>query len=103
MTTPIMFEAVLVLAVLFSATMPWAAVCTVPSTPHPTIQDAVDDLICTEVVLTAQTFVEAVAIDRSLELRGASHVRVSGISLSGAERAGIRHPARPGAGPPAGR
>ena len=30
---------------------PWADECQVPSTPHPTLQSAVDDLTCTEIVL----------------------------------------------------
>ena len=49
-----------------------ADVCTVPSAPHPTIQAAVDDGACTEVVLVAQATVESVAIPRSLLLRGGS-------------------------------
>ncbi len=49
-----------------------AAVCNVPSGPHPTIQEAVDDASCTEVVLAAQTFVESVAVGRSLAISGAS-------------------------------
>lgn len=46
--------------------------CNVPSGPHPTIQEAVDDASCTEVVLAAQTFVESVAVGRSLAISGAS-------------------------------
>lgn len=53
-------------------TAAFAAVCNVPSAPHPAIQDAVDDLSCTEIVLAAQAYTESVTIDRSLELRGAS-------------------------------
>lgn len=49
-----------------------AAVCNVPSGSHPTIQDAVDDLACTEVVIATGTFVESVVVDRSLEITGAS-------------------------------
>ena len=49
-----------------------AAVCTVPSAPHPAIQEAVDDLACTEIVLAAGTFVEEVVIDRDLVITGAS-------------------------------
>jgi hypothetical protein len=49
-----------------------AAVCAVPSGPHPTIQAAVDDAACTEVVLAAQSFAESVAVSRSLLLRGDS-------------------------------
>jgi hypothetical protein len=47
-------------------------VCTVPSAPHPTIQEAVDDLACTEVVLAAQTFTESVVVGRDLDVGGAS-------------------------------
>lgn len=50
----------------------FAAVCNVPSAPHPMIQDAVDDISCTEIVLGAQIFEESVTIHRSLEVRGAS-------------------------------
>lgn len=61
----------LALAVLCAASA-GADTCTVPSTPYPTIQAAVDDLVCTEVVLAAQTFVGSATIDRDLTLRGAS-------------------------------
>jgi len=56
---------------LWSATA-LADVCNIPSAPHPTIQAAVDDLACTEIVLAAQTFAESVTLTRDLELRGAS-------------------------------
>ena len=49
-----------------------ADVCTVPSPSHPTIQAAVDVANCTEIVLTAQTFVESVTVARDLTLRGTS-------------------------------
>ena len=49
-----------------------AATCPVPSASHPTIQAAVDDASCTEVVLAAQTFVESPSIARDLTVRGAS-------------------------------
>ena len=49
-----------------------AAVCTVPSAPHPTIQEAVDDVGCTEIVIAAGTYAESVGIDRSLTVSGAS-------------------------------
>lgn len=48
------------------------AVCNVPSGPHPSIQAAVDDVACTEVVLAAQTFEESVSVDRDLQIRGVS-------------------------------
>lgn len=50
----------------------FADVCSVPSVPHPTIQGAVNDAACTEIVLAAQVFVESVAVSRSLLLRGDS-------------------------------
>jgi hypothetical protein len=46
-----------------------AVVCTVPGS-RPTIQAAVDDGGCTEIVLSAQTYAESVAIPRSLVLHG---------------------------------
>jgi hypothetical protein len=49
-----------------------ADVCTVPSAPHPSIQAAVDDGACTEIVLAAQVFSQSVAVTRSLVLRGDS-------------------------------
>jgi len=49
-----------------------AAVCPVPSASHPTIQEAVDDLACTEVTIAAGTFVEEVTIGRDLAVSGAS-------------------------------
>jgi len=48
-----------------------AATCPVPSASHPTIQAAVDDVACTEVVLAAQSFAESPVVARSLALRGA--------------------------------
>ncbi len=55
-----------------SATPADAAVCNVPSASHPTIQAAVADLACTEVVVAAGTYVESVDVDRTLEITGAS-------------------------------
>jgi hypothetical protein len=62
------------LAVLLalSAALGDAAVCQVPSAPYPTIQSAVDDPSCTEIVLATQTFDESVTVGRDLTLRGAS-------------------------------
>lgn len=65
-----------------------AAVCNVPSGPHPTIQVAIGDVGCTELILAAQTFVESVEIARTLTITGASttttivegHVAVTGVS-----------------------
>jgi len=67
------FARLLSAAVLSSwTTFAAAAVCNVPSAPHPTIQEAVDDVGCTEVVIAAGTYVESVSIDRSLTVSGAS-------------------------------
>lgn len=48
------------------------AVCTVPSSSYPTIQGAVDDAGCTEIVIAAGTYAEWVSIGRSLSVTGAS-------------------------------
>ena len=48
-----------------------AATCSVPSAPHPTIQAAIDDVGCTDIVVAAGTFPEAPVIARSLTLTGA--------------------------------
>lgn len=48
-----------------------AATCNVPSTPHPNIQAAVDDVGCTEIIIAAGTFSEAPVIARTLTLQGA--------------------------------
>jgi hypothetical protein len=48
-----------------------AATCNVPSATYPSIQAAVNDPGCTEVVLAAQAFSEPVAIARDLVVRGA--------------------------------
>lgn len=49
-----------------------AASCTVPSAQYPTIQSGVDDPSCSEVLLGTQTYVESVAVGRSLNLVGVS-------------------------------
>jgi hypothetical protein len=48
-----------------------AATCNVPSAPHPTIQAAIDDIGCTEIVVAAGTFTEGPVIARSLSVQGA--------------------------------
>lgn len=53
------------------------AVCPVPSGPHPTIQSAIDDPGCSEIVLAAQVFAESVTVGRDLTLRGASSATTS--------------------------
>jgi len=73
MKSPIEPPMVAALALLFaSATTAVAAVCTVPSGSHPTIQAAVDDPTCTEVAIAAGTYAESVEVDRTLEISGAS-------------------------------
>lgn len=56
-----------------------AVVCDVPAA-YPTVQAAVNDSNCTEIVLAAQSFSETVTIARSLTLRGAGS---SATTLSG--------------------
>jgi len=46
-------EWVSVVILVVAASPAVADMCPVPSAPHPTIQDAVEDLACTEVVLVA--------------------------------------------------
>jgi nitrous oxidase accessory protein NosD len=47
------------------------ATCTVPSTSHPAIQTAVDDVGCDPVVIAPGSFPETLVIARSLTLQGA--------------------------------
>jgi len=49
-----------------------SVVCQVPTGPYPTVQSAVDNPVCTEIELAAQTFQESVLIARDLEMRGVS-------------------------------
>ncbi len=56
----------------FIAPTAFADICTVPTVAHPSIQAAVDDAACTEIVLSAKVFAESVAVARGLELRGDS-------------------------------
>ena len=67
-----MFGTVVEVAFLLSSVNAVAAVCNVPSGSHPTIQEAVDDLACTEVVIAAGSFAESVAVERSLVFSGDS-------------------------------
>jgi len=48
-----------------------AATCNVPSAPHPTIQAAIDDIGCTEIIVAAGTYAEAPVIARTLSVQGA--------------------------------
>ncbi len=56
----------------FCAPTAFADVCPVPAIAHPSIQAAVDDAACTEIVLSAKVFAESVDVARGLELRGDS-------------------------------
>lgn len=60
-----------VVVVIVVATGAPAAPCPVPTGSHPTIQDAVDDLACTDIVLGAQVYPESASVDRSLAITGA--------------------------------
>ena len=61
----------LVLAAICASTAP-AAECPVPTLAHPSIQAAVDDAACTEIVLGGGDFAESVDVLRSLVLGGDS-------------------------------
>ncbi len=52
-----------------------AATCNVPTTSYPTIQAAIDDTGCTQIVLATGTFSEAPVIDRALQLQGDGSTR----------------------------
>ena len=60
------------LVAILGAGTSWAAECQVPSAPHPTLQSAVSDLACTEIVLASRAFRESVTLDRDLTLSGTS-------------------------------
>ncbi len=63
----------MLLATIFLCAPPVAAdVCLVPSGPYPSIQSAIDNPICTEIVLAAGIFAESAVVTRDLVLRGAS-------------------------------
>lgn len=47
-----------------------AILCSPPSASHPTLQQAVDDPVCTIIELAAQAYPEQIAISRSLTLTG---------------------------------
>ncbi len=47
-----------------------AILCSPPSASHPTLQQAVDDPVCTIIELAAQAYPEQIAINRSLTLTG---------------------------------
>ena len=64
-----------------------AAICNVP-TAYSTVQAAVNDLFCTEVVLAAQAFSESVTVARSLILRGAGSAATTIVGSVRVEGAG---------------
>ena len=70
----ILIATVAVLVIALPAT---AATCNVPSAPHPTIQAAVDDVACTQIVVAAGTYTGRVAIARSVNLPGRGATRPS--------------------------
>jgi len=67
---PVRFAASLTVVLCASGVS--ATVCNVPSGPYPTIQDAVDDPSCSEIVLAAGVFRESFTVPRDLTVRGAS-------------------------------
>jgi hypothetical protein len=54
-----------------------AATCSVPSAPHPTIQAAIDDVGCTEILIAAGSYAEAPLIARDLTVQGAGSASTS--------------------------
>lgn len=70
------------LALVLVARVPVVAViCSVPGT-YPTIQEAVDDLACTQVDLADQTYAESVLIPRSLTVAGTGASIIEGRVLA---------------------
>jgi hypothetical protein len=61
-----------VATILGAANAARAAPCPVPTPSHPSIQSAVDDPGCTEIVLGSQLYLESVEIDRTLSVTGVS-------------------------------
>jgi hypothetical protein len=57
---------------VYNASGAAAATCNVPSSVYLTIQSAIDDPSCTEIVLASQAFTESVTVSRDLTLSGTS-------------------------------
>ena len=66
---PTLFLTLWLAAVLSSPAV--AGTCDVPDSSYPTIQSAVDDPACTDLVLAAQAFPESVRVPRTLAITGA--------------------------------
>jgi|GEM_PF-7008293 len=62
--------AALAVVVLSVPQLSLAILCSPPSASHPTLQQAVDDPVCTIIELAAQAYPEQIAISRSLTLTG---------------------------------
>ena len=79
-----------------------AVTCNVPSTPYPTIQSALDDAACTEVILAAGVFDENPVVSRSMSVQGAGssqtfvqggiEVSAGAVALSGLHVSGPGEP-----------
>lgn len=63
--------AVLSVALLSFPQVSLAILCSPPSASHPTLQQAVNDPVCTTIELAAQAYPEQIEIRRSLTLTGA--------------------------------
>jgi hypothetical protein len=61
--------------VVLVATPALCATCIVQSSSYPSVQSAVDNPSCTEIILTSGVFAGPVTIGRTLEIRGASSDR----------------------------
>jgi hypothetical protein len=59
-----------VVVFLFLPQLSLAILCSPPSASHPTLQQAVDDPVCTIIELAAQAYPEQIAISRNLTLTG---------------------------------
>jgi hypothetical protein len=70
-------RSVLLSALLLTPVPLAAGVCQVPAA-HPTIQAAVDDPLCTDIVVAAGSYSESIQVERPLILRGAGASTVLG-------------------------
>ncbi len=77
---PLPYRALLLVLVSVTGPVTPAAAdtCNVPDGTYPTIQSAVDDPVCTDIQLAAQTYPESVVVPRSLTIQGVGSSSVVG-------------------------